>query len=48
VQAVTNHDYQAVQSNPAVQKLLTNPQMQALIQKLAAQQQQQQQGSSAQ
>lgn len=41
VQAITTHDYQAVQNNPAVQKLLANPQMLELIQKLAAQQRQQ-------
>ncbi len=48
VQAVTNHDYQAVQNNPAVQKLINTPQMQELLQKLAAQQQQQEQNSSSQ
>jgi len=47
VQAVANHDLQAVQGNPAAQKLMSNPQMMALVQKLAAQQQQQQQGSSS-
>lgn len=41
VQAVTNHDYAAVQSNPAVQKLINDPQMQVLLKELAAQQQQQ-------
>ena len=40
VQAVTSHDYAAVQSNPGVQKLMGNPKMKALLQKLAAQQQQ--------
>lgn len=48
VQAVTNHDYQAVQSNPAVQKMLSDPKMQALIQKIAAQQRQQQQSAPSQ
>jgi len=41
VQAVTSHDYQAIQSNPKVQELLNNPKMQALLQKMAPQQQQQ-------
>jgi len=41
VQAVTSHDYAAVQSNPQIQKLISTPKMQALLQKLAAQQQQQ-------
>ena len=40
VQAVTSHDYQAVQNNPKVQELMNNPKMQALLQKIAAQQQQ--------
>jgi hypothetical protein len=41
VQAITSHDYAAVQSNPQIKKLMSNPKMQALLQKLAAQQQQQ-------
>ena len=41
VQAVTSHDYAAVQSNPQIQKLMSSPKMQALLQQLAAQQQQQ-------
>ena len=40
-QAVANHDYAAVQNNPGVQKLMGDPQMQAMLQKLAAQRQQQ-------
>jgi hypothetical protein len=40
VQAVANHDYQAVQNNPAVQKIINDPQIRALIQKIAAQQKQ--------
>jgi len=41
VQAVTSHDYQAVQSNAKVQELMSNPKMQALLKKLATQQQSQ-------
>jgi hypothetical protein len=41
VQAVTNHDYAAVQNNPAVQKLMNDPTMRAYVQQLAAQQAQQ-------
>jgi hypothetical protein len=48
VQAVTSHDYAAVQSNPQIQKLISTPKMQELLQKLAAQQQQQQQNTSSQ
>jgi len=40
VQAVTSHDYSAVQNNPQIQKLMSNPKMKALLQRLAAQQQQ--------
>jgi Holliday junction resolvasome RuvABC DNA-binding subunit len=47
VQAVTSHDYAAVQSNPQIQKLMSNPKMQALLQKLATQQQQQNSSSQS-
>jgi hypothetical protein len=40
VQAVTTHDYAAIQSNPKIQELINNPRMKALLQQLAAQQQQ--------
>ena len=40
VRAVTNHDYAAVQGNPAVQKLINDPQFHALLEKLADQQRQ--------
>jgi hypothetical protein len=40
VEAVKNHDYAAVQSNPAVQRLIDNPEFHALLEKLAEQQRQ--------
>lgn len=40
VRAVSNHDYAAVQGNPAVQKLMNDPQFHALLEKLASQQRQ--------
>jgi hypothetical protein len=42
VRAVQNHDYAAVQSNPAVKKLINDPAFHSLLQKLADQQQDQQ------
>jgi len=41
VQAVTSHDYQAIQNNPKIQEMMNTPKMQAYLKQLAAQQQQQ-------
>jgi len=40
VQAVTSHDYQAVQNNPKIQELMSNPKMKALLQQIVNQQHQ--------
>ena len=39
VQAVTTHDYRALQNNPRLMELMNNPKMKALMQELTSQQQ---------